>query len=256
MATTTTPTKAVSTRAKAETDKAEALALETLKDQFTVAHKAFDEADAKAKTFLHQRAVAAVEMARIAFRTASHPAIATTRYPYNITGAAKALDIAVGTLRPYALAGQALGKKDRAGLLSAPNAEDIAIVEGSFDATSRADQKAKRVREAEKKAALEKKAAELDRLKAAQAPASGEEAPAATEGTEAPEAPATGQQAPVEAPATEAPEAPAGPSLQDDTLRLAKELVGKLKGLQASGDKATILKVNAILADFYPALKA
>lgn len=254
MATTTTTTKAVSTRAKAETDKAEALALETLKDQFTVAHKAFDEADAKAKTFLHQRAVAAVEMARIAFRTASHPAIATTRYPYNITGAAKALDIAVGTLRPYALAGQALGKKDRAGLLSAPNAEDIAIVEGSFDATSRADQKAKRVREAEKKAALEKKAAELDALKAAQAPATDQapEAPA-TGDTQAPEAPAT-DKAP-EAP-EQAPEAPAGPSLQDDTLRLAKELVGKLKGLQASGDKATILKVNAILADFYPALKA
>lgn len=233
--------------------------LEALKLAYAKAHR--DETDARAAMESAEVAKfsAMVWQARVAYRAMTHPDVATARYKENITGAAKVLGIPVGTLRPYGLAGIALHKADRAGLLSVPDADDIKMLNDSFDATSRQDQKEKRLREKAKKAELQRKADELEALKAKQAPA-GEKAP------EGPQAPASGAQAPAgeQAPAKapEGAQAPAqapassGPSLQDDAVTVAKELVRKLKALKASGDKASILKVNAVLAEFYPALKA
>jgi len=235
--------------------------LAALREAFDKERAEHDSQTKAIESAVKARAIAAVWMARIAYRTATHPDVATARYKENITGAARVLGMPVATLRPYALAGIALHAKDRAGLLSAPDAEDLALVEASFDATSRADQKEKRLKEKAKKEALEAKARELDALKQANGDTKAPEAPAPVDGDKAPvapvQAPVAGKApvAPVEAPVAPV-EAPAGPSLQDDAVTVAKELVRKLKALKAGGDKATILKVNAILADFYPALKA
>lgn len=207
----------------------------------------------------HAMKVAMVWQARIAYRAASSEAVVTSRYPYNITGAAKALGVPVATLRPYALAGAALHKADKAGLLSAPGKDDVAIVDGSFDATSRADQKAKRVKEAAKKAALEAKALELEALKKANgstAPADGAQVPATApaQGTSAllPEGATTGLQAPVgdsQAPAQR------GPSLEDDAVATARQLVAQIKKLRADKGWAKISgKVVAVLAEAFPVL--
>jgi len=238
--------------------------LEALRKAYAKAHK--DETDAKAAMESAEvaRYSAMVWQARVAYRAMTHPDVATARYKENITGAAKVLGIPVATLRPYGLAGMALHKADRAGLLSLPDGEDIKLLNDSFDATSRQDQKEKRLREKAKKEALEAKARELEALKQA----NGDKAPeglkdvvdaadAILDAAKAPKAPAPApatDKAP-EAPA-KAPEAQSGPSLQDDAVTVAKDLVRKLKALKAGGDKATILKVNAILGDFYPALKA
>lgn len=228
--------------------------LEALKLAYAKAHR--DETDARGAMEAADiaRKSAMVWQARVAYRAMTHPDVATARYKENITGAAKVLGIPVGTLRPYGLAGIALHAKDRAGLLSVPDSDDVALVDASFDATSRADQKEKRLREKAKKEALEAKALELEALKAAngtKAPEGDTKAPQAP----VPSAPSAGTDKAPEAPA-KAPEAPSGPSLQDDAVTVAKELVRKLKALKASGDKASILKVNAVLAEFYPALKA
>jgi hypothetical protein len=203
---------------------------------------------------------AAVWLARIAYRTATHEAIATKRYPTNITGAAKALGKPVATLRPYALAGEKLHAADRAGLLSVPDAEDMAIVDKSFEDGVREQQRQKRIADKEKKAALEAKARELEALKQA----NGTKAPAPTGDVSDVKAAADAvieagmadkAQAPAKAP--EAPvQAPAGPSLQADTEATARELVRKIKALQKAGDwKAEGPRINAILAEVYPALK-
>lgn len=203
--------------------------------------------------------VAMVWQARIAYRAASSEEVATSRYPYNITGAAKVLGVPVATLRPYALAGAALHKADRAGILAAPGKDDVTIVDNSFDATSRADQKAKRVKEAAKKAALEAKALELEALKAKngeKAPATDAQAPA---GTQAP-APATDAATDQQAPATDAPatgDVPAqrGPSLEDDAVATARQLVAQIKKLRADKGWAKVAgKVVAILAEAFPVL--
>ena len=233
--------------------------LEHLKEAFDKAHADFDAAEGARAVAAHNKAVAAVWMSRIAYRTMTHPDVATKRYPENITGAAKVLGMPVGTLRPYGLAGIALAKKDMAGLLSVPEQDDIALVEASFDSTSRADQKAKRVKEAAKKAALEAKAKELDALKAngSTAPAT---APAPATGTDAP-APATGaatdQQAPATAPATgDGTPAQRGPSLEDDAVATARQLVAQIKKLRADKGWASVAsKVVAILAEAFPVLK-
>jgi hypothetical protein len=261
MATTQTTT----TLATTETDEVAVRmndTLEALKEAFTKAHEDFDHAEGARQAAAHAKSVAAVWMSRIAYRTATHPDVATKRYPENITGAAKVLGMPVGTLRPYALAGIALHKADRAGLLSVPDEDDILAVEKSFDATTRAQQKEKRIKEAEKKAALEAKARELEALKAAngtvQAPV--DQAPA-TDGTKAPEgpqAPAT-DQAPAKADqAPEAPaKAPAGPSLEEDVVATAKTLVAQIKKLRADKGWRTVApKVVAALAEVFPALKA
>ena len=265
---TTTTTKDVALTAEnlADVDVAQSTmtgTLEALKLAYAKAHK--DEADAKSAMASadNARHIAMVWQARVAFRAMTHPDVATARYPQNITGAAKVLGIPVATLRPYGLAGIALHKADRAGLLSLPDADDIAIKEASFDATSRADQKAKRIKEAEKKAALEAKAKELEALKAKQAgttapatapvadataPATGTVAPVATtDATDATAAPV----APVAAPATD------GPSLSDDAVATAKRLVHIIKLLRADKSWRTVApKVVAVLAEVFPALKS
>jgi hypothetical protein len=225
--------------------------LDALRAAFDKERAEHDSQTKAIESAVQARAVAAVWMSRIAYRTATHEAVATKRYPYNITGAAKVLGMPVGTLRPYALAGQALHVKDRAGLLSVPDADDVALVEGSFDATSRADQKAKRLVEKEKKAALEAKALELEALKAAngKAPVEAPKAPATGTSALLPEGAATGTD--------KAPEAPAGPSLQDDVKATAKLLVKQILALRATKEWSGVAKeVSAILADVYPSLKA
>ena len=215
----------------------------------------------------HARKVAQVWQARIAYRAATSEGISNTRYPVNITGAAKALGVPVATLRPYALAGVALHKADKAGLLSAPAKEDLTIVNDSFDATSRADQKAKRVKEAAKKAALEAKALELEALKKS----NGSTAPAANPladvqqaadaviaagQADKAQAPVDGAQAPATAPATgDAVPAQRGPSLEDDALATARQLVAQIKKLRADKGWAKISgKVVAVLAEAFPVL--
>jgi hypothetical protein len=202
---------------------------------------------------------AQVWQARIAYRAGTSEGIANSRYPFNITGAAKALGVPVATLRPYALAGEALHKADRAGILATPSKEDLTIVNDSFDRTSRADQKAKRVKEAAKKAALEAKAKELEALKAKQAgtPATGE-TPATGDvpATGDAQAPASGQQAPAtgEAPAGDVP-AQRGPSLEDDAVATARQLVAQIKKLRADKGWSKVAgKVVAILAEAFPVL--
>jgi len=271
---------------KAELDASELLpigeltdALETLKAGWNRAHANWAHAERGRASAQHAKDVAAVWMARIAFRTATHADVANKRYPYNITGAAKVLGMPVATLRPYALAGQVLDKDERAGLLSEPDATDVALLNESFDAGARAQQREKRLKEKEAKLALEAAhaaaQAELEALKAATPPAT--DAPADAPATDATDAPAT--DAPVAAPvaatdvATDAPApvapvaapvaatapvaapAPAGPSLQDDAVAAAKHLAGMVKRLQADKDKDTLAKVSAILADVFPALK-
>lgn len=256
MATTTTTEAPVAgtdiEAAKDVTNALEAGSLTNLKTAWDGAKKDFDEASAVVLTASHARAVAAVWLSRVAYRTATHASVATSRYPYNITGAAKALGMPVGTLRPYALAGAALHKADRAGLLSSPAEEDVALVEKSFDDTSRADQKAKRLKEKERKEALEAKSRELEALKKAgadKAPATGQAPAKAPEG---PQAPATDAKAP-EAPA-KAPEA--GPSLTEDVLATAKTLVRQIKALRTSKEWSPVAKdVVAILTEAFPVLK-
>ncbi len=238
--------------------------LGTLRTAFSHAHSNWAHAERGRASAQHAKDVAAVWMSRIAYRTATHHDVANKRYPYNITGAAKVLGMPVGTLRPYALAGQALDGAERAGLLSEPDVEDITLLNDSFDNGAREQQRQKRLKEKETKLALEEKARELEALKAAQdakapeAPAGDDKAPEApAAGTSAllPEGAATGTDKAPEAPA-KAPEAPAGPSLQEDTVTAAKELVRKIKALRASKDWSAVAKeVGAILAEVYPSLK-
>jgi hypothetical protein len=235
--------------------------LDHLKEAFAKAHNDYDHAEGIRAQAAHNKSVAAVWMSRIAYRTMTHPDVASKRYPENITGAAKVLGMPVGTLRPYGLAGIALAKKDLAGLLSEPEPADLAIVEASFDATTRADQKAKRVKEAQKKAALEAKAKELDALKAKTpaAPAGVADVQAAADaviaagqadkvGT-APTAPTAPGTAPAPAPA---------PSVTDDILRTARELV-KMSKAQRANDKGAWAKTHGelvkILADLFPGIR-
>lgn len=248
--------------------------LATLKTAWTAAHNNWAHAEQGRAHAQLQKDRAAVWMARIAYRTASHDAVANKRYPYNITGAAKVLGMPVGTLRPYAKAGEALG--DRAGLLSEPDAADIAVLNESFDAGSREDQRQKRLREKTAKLALEAAAKELEALKAAAA-AKGE-----TPAGDAPAADAPAGDAPADAPADQAPaadaaasgaqapaadapsgapapaDAPAqrGPSLEDDAVATARQLVAQIKKLRADKGWSTVAsKVVAILAEAFPVLK-
>lgn len=233
--------------------------LEALKLAYAKAH--MDETEARGAMASAEEAKfrAMVWQARVAYKAMVHPDVATPRYKENITGAAKVLGIPVGTLRPYGLAGIKLHAADRAGLLSQPDEEDVKILNASFDATSRADQKAKRVKEAAKKAALEAKAKELEALKAKGA-TSAPAAPATAPGTEAPAstgtAPAAPGTAPATAPATDGQPAQRGPSLEDDAVATARQLVAQIKKLRADKGWATVAsKVVAILAEVFPVLK-
>jgi hypothetical protein len=253
--TSNTSTTAVVVPASAEAALIESNALEALKQAYKHQQAELTQHEDIRKQAEAAKQTAAVWMARIAHRVATHPAVATSRYPYNITGAAKALDVPISTFRPYALAGEVLGRKDRAGLLSVPALEDITIVEKSFDATTRAEQKAKRVKAAAKQAQLEAKAKELEALKAKQGgtPAAPAGTPAAPAG-----APATaGTPATAGAPAG-APAAPAGPSVTDDILRTARELV-KMSKAQRANDKQAWAKTHGelvkVLVELFPGLK-
>ena len=259
--TTTDSTSADVVALMSESTAIESNAIAALKDAYAKAsaeHSHQGEVLANAR---HARAVAAVWMARIAYRAASHESIATSRYPYNITGAAKALGVNVTTLRPYAIAGAVLGKQDRAGLLSAPAQDDIAIVEKSFDDTTRAQQKEKRRLEGEKKAKLEAAAKELEARKAQDAQKGAEKGADAPAQDQAP-APANGAQKGAEAPATAPAQVPAAPApkvqtLEEETLATAKQLVAQVKKLRADkGWGAVAPKVIAALAEVFPALKS
>jgi len=255
--TTTDSTSADVVALMSESTAIESNAIAALKDAYAKAsaeHSHQGEVLANAR---HARSVAAVWMARIAYRAASHESIATSRYPYNITGAAKALGVNVTTLRPYAIAGAVLGKQDRAGLLSAPAQDDIAIVEKSFDDTTRAQQKEKRRLEGEKKAKLEAAAKELEARKAQDAQKGAEKGAEAPAQDQAP-APANGAQKGAEAPA-QVPAAPAPKvqTLEEETLATAKQLVAQVKKLRADkGWGAVAPKVLAVLAEVFPALKS
>jgi hypothetical protein len=261
---------ALATVEAVEEQEIETVLARTEGDPLSILREAYATAQAHERTHRtakeaadHSMKVAMVWQARIAYRAATSEGVMTSRYPVNITGAAKALGVPVATLRPYALAGVALHKADKAGLLSAPALEDITIVNDSFDATSRADQKAKRVKEAAKKAALEAKALELEALKAKQAGAPAPANPladvqqaadaviAAGQADKA-QAPAGGQQA---APTGDAVPAQRGPSLEDDAVATARQLVAQIKKLRADKGWSKVAgKVVAILAEAFPVL--
>ena len=226
--TTTAPSTDVESAVK-ESNAIEVQSLSSLKEAFDRAYADYGTADDALRAAAHARSTAAVWMARIAYRAATHEAIATKRYPYNITGAAKALGRPVPTLRPYAIAGQALAQKDKAGLFSEPTDEERAIVEKSFDDGVRAQQKEKRRIEREKKAALE--------AKVATASGTGDSEPS-DDGAE---------------PVAQ----PSAPSLSDDTLATAKRLVAQIKALREAKEwRDVAAEVNAILAEVYPSLKS
>lgn len=75
--------------------------------------------------------------ARATYLRAMSPSVATTRYPMNITGAAKALGKPYATVRPYVLAGKALAEAGRVELTSAPEQIDVNIVEAAMEAAAR-----------------------------------------------------------------------------------------------------------------------
>lgn len=246
-------------------DEIEGQAFDALADAYEEADKEWHEADKKERSASHDKKVAAVWMARIAYRAASHEAVKTARYPYNITGAARVLKRPVATLRPYAMAGELLGKADRAGLLSAPNADDIKIVDDFFEAGVREQQRQKRVKEREEKKALKAAKLELDALKKNGEGSSPSQAPAqdqapATDG-KAPEAPAKADQAPATPSGTEAPaKAPAADvpnPLKADVKATARQLVAQVKLLREAKEWRDVAsEVSAILAEVYPALKS
>lgn len=104
-----------------------------LKEEWTEAVKEESEAKGLKEAADLRYLNAQVVMARIAFKVASHSTIASKRYPTNVSRAAELLGMAYGTLRPYVLAGQALDREDRAGLLSAPEEIDREIVDEAIE---------------------------------------------------------------------------------------------------------------------------
>jgi hypothetical protein len=238
-----------------------------LKDRFTAAHDAYGEAENKRKAMQQLALVSRVEMARAAFSASVHPEVTGKAGTQNTSAAARHFDMPIPSIRPYVMAGAALFLADRHGLLSAPEAEDIAIVEGSFDRHSRADQAAKRLKAAKTlKALTDKHAAEAARAEAAEAEAARLAAELAAanggtpEGAEGTPEGAEGATEGAEAPATPAtPATTEGTSVTDDILKDAKRLV-KACMAQREMDNAewqkTYAKLVPILKDVFRNLKA
>jgi hypothetical protein len=265
-----------------------------LKDRFTAAHDAYGEAENKRKAMQQLALVSRVEMARAAFSASVHPDVTGKAGSQNTSAAARHFDMPIPSIRPYVMAGAALYLSDRGGLLSAPEAEDIAIVEGSFDRHSRADQAAKRLKAAKTlKALTDKHAADAARAEAAEAEAArlaaelaaanggtpegaegAEGTPEGAEGVEGAEGATEGAEGTPEAEGAEAPDIrdrigaemdsalagkPEGSSVTDDILKDAKRLV-KACMAQREMDNAewqkTYAKLVPILKDVFRNLKA
>lgn len=82
--------------------------------------------------------------ARATYLRAISPSVATSRYPMNITGAARALGKPVGTVRPYVLAGRALAHAGRVHLTSPPEQDDLIIVEAAMEEATRGPRRSSR----------------------------------------------------------------------------------------------------------------
>lgn len=82
--------------------------------------------------------------ARATYLRAISPSVATSRYPMNITGAARVLGMPVATVRPYVLAGKALAHAGRVQLTSAPEQADVRIVEAAMDEAARGPRRSSR----------------------------------------------------------------------------------------------------------------
>lgn len=82
--------------------------------------------------------------ARATYLRAISPSVATSRYPMNITGAARALGKPVGTVRPYVLAGRALALAGRVHLTSSPEQDDLIIVEAAMEEATRGPRRSSR----------------------------------------------------------------------------------------------------------------
>ena len=220
--------------------------LDDLTATFTEARETFAHQSSVMEAAKQARDIAAVWMARSSYLTSIHPDMNGGKHgKQNISAAAKHLGMPYGTLRPYVLAGGALAKLDRVGVLGTPDAADVEAVRASIEATANAR---RRELNAKAKAKLEADKARLAALEAANA-VKGAPAPA---GAGAPaDAPAAPVAAPVAAPAPVV----AGPTLADDTLATARLLVKQVAALRKSGEWKTVgSKVVSILGQAFPVL--
>lgn len=248
---------------QAETTALEVAGLEDLKRRFAEARSSFDQQTTVWEAAQKARLIARVEMARAAWLTATHPQVLTPRTRkagVNGAGAAAALGMPQPTLYPYLKAGEALNRKDRAGLLSAPNAEDIELVSKAID---RAVNEKKRESVARKQQQAQVNASKAEAHDAQQAQQQqAQDGP--QDGPQAQQVPAQQQQAgqaaagpqqaqdgPQQVPAQD------GPSLADEYLATCRKLAQQAKVLKQDKQawQAAQNEALAILSDVFPALK-